>query len=441
MISKITKYMTARRLTLTLILVLAGMMYLSTLIPQTIDATPGKIEAWRRAHGGLLWLVDAFHLHGIYSQPWFAGIILFAALSLGVSSLDQWRIARKKLSATAIGTTEEIAEAVSPQKLSSVARSRRYRPLPGRPAGQLKFVRNPWGYFGVWMLHAGVTLVIAVSLYVSLTARQGVLIMVEGEVRDSRQPWDASEHGTLSSPLQLPGVIRLDRVRVGFDSKNQPSDVVSDISITNRSATVDSFTASINRISRYKGLRIYHSSQYGDAFTLTFTDSKGAAHTEKISAQQPVGLEKAGYSSDFSVAWSPYLYAVKYFADADKKSMQSPNPELVVRMLDGEKELARTALTPGSAGVLGEYRVRLDRVEKWAKLIFVDIKGMPLVFAGFAIIMLGGLIHYMTPPRELIAVEQPDGSCRVYWKAVAFKEFYREECDDITRDLKRETIV
>ena len=35
--SNMKKYLTARRLSLSLILVLAGMMFLSTLIPQTMD--------------------------------------------------------------------------------------------------------------------------------------------------------------------------------------------------------------------------------------------------------------------------------------------------------------------------------------------------------------------------------------------------------------------
>jgi cytochrome c biogenesis protein len=233
----------------------------------------------------------------------------------------------------------------------------------------------------------------------------------------------------------------LDKVRVSFDSKNQPTEVLSDISISSQNGSVDTFAASINRICRYKGLRIYHASQYGDVFTVTFMDRSGTAHTEKISAQQPLGLEKAGYSSDFSVAWSPHRYEVKYYADVDKKSMVSENPQLVIRMLDGEKEIARTALSPGDSGTLGELLVRLVKVEKWAKLIIVDIRGMSAIFTGFAIIMLGGMIHYMAPPRELIGVKQTDGAYRVYWKALAFKDFYVDERDEIARDLKRESTV
>lgn len=435
--NKVKQFITARRISLGLILVVAALMYVSTIIPQEIDSTPAGIEAWRRAHGGLLWLIDAAHLHRMYAQPWFAAAILFAALALGVSSYDQVVVARKKLRSTGIAPGEVVAESIAEQQLRFAAHSHRYRFSRTGSGETLKFVRSPWGYFGIVLLHVGITLVIMVSFSVALTGRQGVLILTEGEERDNRQPWNASEEGLLASKLKLPGTVRLDKLSVRFDAKHQPSDVSSVISITDESGRVDSLTASINRISRYHGLRIYHGAQYGDAFSVVFTDKAGVQHAEKILIQQPVSLTDAGYSDDFSVAWSPYLFSAKYYADAAKQSMQSNNPQLVVRALDGKRERARTALTPGSSGQLGEYHVQLTRVEKWAKLIIVDITGMPLIFMGFAVIMLGGLMHYMTPPRELIAIRQDDGHYRVYWKALFFREFYAEERDSVMETLKK----
>lgn len=435
--NKIKQLITARRISLGLILALASLMYFSTLIPQKLDSTPQKIEAWRQRHDSLLWLVDTANLHRIHAQPWFAAAILFAALALGVSSCDQLTASRKKLYSTGIGSGEEVASSVPQQKLRLVARSCRYRALQTGSQEELKFVRSPWGYFGNLLLHLGMALVIMASLYVALTGRQGALILIQGEQRDNRQPWDASEHGILANPLKLPGAIRLDKVRVNFDPKNQPTEVFSDISITGESGRVDSMTASINRNLQYHRLRIYHTAQYGNVFTVTITDKTGVEHVEKIAVQQPVSLTKAGYSEDFGVIWSPYLLSAKYFADVDKKSMTSANPEFILRLTSGKNELARTTLTKGSPGTLGEFRVQLTGVDKWAKLIIVDISGMPLIFAGFAIIMLGGLIHFATPPRELIGFRQQDGQYRVFWKAASFKEFYLDERDRVADALQK----
>jgi len=441
-VNKFKQFITARSISLGMILVLAGVMYISTLVPQQIDSTPGMIEAWRSGrHVGWLWLVDVLQLHGIYGQPWFAATILCSALSLGVSSCDQLAVTMRKLQSTGTASAEEIAVAMSGHLLESVARTNRYRSIRSGTGENLKFIKNPWGYFGVMLLHVGMTLVILASLYVSLTGRQGALMLVEGEQRDGRQPWNAHQHGLMVAPLQLPGAMRLDRVRVHFDDKNRQQEVSSDISFTDQSGRTESLIASINRIQHYRGLRIYHAAQYGDAFTVTFTDRKGNSHVERIMVQQAMDPAKAGYSEDFSVTWSPFLFDAKYFADADRKSMLSTNPELFLRMLDGGRETARTSLTRGVTANLGEYRVKFDRVEKWSKLIIVDITGISAIFAGFAIIMLGGLIHYMAPPRELIGIRQQDGNYNIYWKAVYFRDFFVEERDQMITNFNEGSLV
>jgi len=432
----IKRWMTARRLSLGLIIALAGMMYVSTLIPQAVDSAPDQLGAWRRGHAYLLWLVDGARLHRIYSQPWFAATILLAATALAISSWDQFAAARRKLRSAETGGGEEMAASAAEHTLRSAARSRHYLCFRAAAPGRLKFIRNPWGYFGNLSLHIGMVLVAGASLYAALTARQGVLILVEGEWRDNRQAWNASEHGILAAPLSLPGAIRLDKVRVRFGAKNQPAEVSSDITIAEADGRTESFTATINRIAGYRGLRVYHASQYGDAFALEFIDAQGNTHFEKLPIQQPLGPAKAGYG-DFGLRWSPHALSAKYFADVNQRSMTGATPLLVMRLIDRGREISRVSLTPGGSALLGDYRVRLLGVEKWAKLIFVDIGGIPVIFAGFAVIMLGGLVHYMAPPRELIAVRQEDGTYRVWWKAPAFREFFVDERDELTEALRK----
>jgi hypothetical protein len=432
----IRKQITARRVSLGFILLLAGTMILTTIVPQEMVTPPGDMASWREGHQGLLWLIDGAQLHRVYAQPWFAVAILCAGVSLSVSSWDQLVSAGKRLHAAGTASAEEIAAGVREGHLRAIAGRRRYRESRADMGGVIKLVRNPWGYYGNFLLHLGMVLSIAASLYVALTGRQGALLLVEGETCDSRQPWAAAEHGIMAAPLAMPGSVRLDRVDVRFDEKNQPSSVSSHISVIRDTGT-DSLTSTINTITRYRGLRIYHAAQYGDAFTLEFRDEMGVRHLEKLNIQQPAGLTVAGYG-DFELPWSKYVLSAKYYADAERKSMASSNPQLVLRLLAGKNEVTRTSLAPGGSGVLGNYLVHLVGVQKWSKLIFVDVHGMPVIFAGFAIIMLGGFIHYMTPPRELIGVRGNDGLYRVYWKAPSFRAFFVEERDELASALKEE---
>lgn len=414
-------------------------MYLSTLIPQRIETTPTQLESWRFGHDGLLWLVDALHLHSIFAQPWFAAIMLFAALALGISSCDQWGIARRKLLATATAQADEIATGVTGALLRDVARTHRYRLLDTQLDGRLKFVRNPWGYFGNPLLHFGITAVIVLSLYVTVTARQGTLILVEGERQAGPRTWVMAEQGIFARPLELPGTIRLDKVRVQLDDKQQPVNVSSELSLIEPSGHIQPLTTSINRISHYRGLRIYHSAQYGSAFAVTFSDKNGAVHSETIAAHHPLSPTEAGYSDEFAVDWSASLLSAKYYADVDRHTLNGVNPELTLRATKGGREVARATLTTGTSGLLGEYRVQLHGVSRWAKLVIVDNRGMPLVFTGFAIIMLGGLLRYLAPPRELTALRLQHDCYTVFWKAATFRDFYLEERERLTTALHRET--
>lgn len=440
-VKNMKRFFSARGMSLGLILFLAGVMYLSTLIPQRVEATAQQIESWRFAHAGLTRVADVFSLHSVYVQPWFAAAILLAALALGISSVDQLKACRKKLCAISTASADEVSAGVSGMLLRSVARANSYRLLRSTPDGELKFVRNPWGYFGSLMLHTGITVVILASSYVAVTARQGALILVEGEQHGNSQPWALSEHGLLADPLKLPGTIRLDRVRVQFDGRQQPVDVSSDVSLTDPSGQVDRVTASINRIVSYRGLRIYHASQYGTAFAVTFTGKNGAVHGETIAAHHPLNPAEAGYSDEFGVDWTSDLLSAKYYADADRKTLNSAKPELTLRLTRGGREVARTTLTQGEGGQLGEYRVQLNRISRWAKLIVVDTGGMPLIFTGFAVIMLGGLLRYLAPPRELIAFRLPDDRYRVFWRAVSFRDFFVEERDELIAALHKEQAI
>jgi hypothetical protein len=437
-VNALSHLITTRRISLGLILMVAGLVSVSTMIPQSMDSTPAQIEAWRQAHPGVIRIVDMAGLHQMYGQTWFTTAVLLSGLAMGVSSYNQLVLSRRRLYSGNSSTGEEVASAVPEQLLRAVARSHHYRPLRTESVERLKFVRNPWGYFGSLLLHLGMTLVVFASLYVSLTGRQGSLIMVEGEERGHQHPWDLAEQGAWAAPLRLPGTVRLDRVRVNFDAKNQPQEVLSELSITTEPGQVEAITASINRIAGFRGMRIYHASQYGTAFTVEFTDNRGTVHTERIYARQPANLTTAGYSDEFGVDWSNYRFAAKYFADGERKSMQHGTPQLTIRMLDGSREVGRTIVPPGNTSPLGEYHLRLVETKRWAKLIMVDNSGMPAIFTGFAIIMLGGMLHYLFPPRELTALAEADGNYRVRWKATAFAEFFADERELLARHLRRE---
>ncbi|HEY6837499.1 MAG TPA: cytochrome C biogenesis protein ResB, partial [Geobacteraceae bacterium] len=154
-------------------------------------------------------------------------------------------------------------------------------------------------------------------------------------------------------------------------------------------------------------------------------DGSGKLHRERLQIYHPARIDKAGYN-DFDLPWLPQTLSAKYYADASGVSMASPDKLLVLRLVDRGRETARVSLSPGQSGMLGGMNVRLVGVEKWTGLIFVNMPGMGWVFFGFSIIVLGVILQYCTPPRELYAQRGADG-LRLSWKATRFSEFYEDE--------------
>lgn len=430
------KFLTGRAMSISLIFLLIALLYLSTVVPQERDAAPAALAAWRLAHPVFSRAADLMQLHRIYVQPWFALPILLAALSLTLSCARQFRAALRRLSSTDAAANEEIASSCGSESLSAAARSLRYRQA-ATAAGRVKYVRNRLGFFGSPLMHAGMVLAIGASCWLALTGRQAVMILAEGESRDGRIGWSASESGLFSPPLEFPGAIGLEKVTVSFDERQQPSRIASVLAFTGKDGSTERFEAGINRLAAFRGTRVYHSSQYGDAFAVEFVDRQGTVRYEKLPLQQAAGPDRAGYA-DFTPPWLPYELSAKYYADAEKKRMTGGDPLLTMRLMDGEREAARAELSTGRAAHLGPYRVRLIGVQKWAKIIFVDLTGMEVVFAGFAVIMLGGLFQYLAPPRELVGVAGEDGRYRVYWRGGSFGEFYLEERDRLKAALEGE---
>jgi len=125
------------------------------------------------------------------------------------------------------------------------------------------------------------------------------------------------------------------------------------------------------------------------------------------------------------------LLRAKYLVDADQRSFETFNPLLVLRVDGPAGSLGEARLRPGTAAEIGPYRVRLEKVSLWARLFFANVTGIGGVFAGFAVIALGGVLHYFTPPREAALAATERGTTRLAWRAARFADFYADEYDAI----------
>lgn len=424
----IKSFFLSRKTVIAILIATFAATILGGLVPQRIATSSEELEAWRNSHPFLLPWADRLGLFHVFSTPWFAVMLSFACIALALSAVEQFRLSLRKTFPQAIAPSPEGANVyLSAAELKKVLRRVGYLPMGGN--GVLRFVRQPWGYWSNTLLHSGMLLIIAVALYIALTEQRGALILIEGSVHDPSAAWTEEERGKLAPPFILPNAVRLDHLRVSLADTKSILQAASDISFISAQGVAEHRSVAVNSILSYLGLHIYQTTHYGDAFTVEFADPAGLVHRECLLLPYPPAPDQAGYD-DFRPPWLPLVISAKYYADADRKSLQSSNPLLVLRLLDGDRELSRVSLKIGESGSLGDLKVRLDRAEKWSKLIFVNISGMPLVFFGFLIVIIGSVLHYMAVPREIIASKLADGYS-VIWHSARFVDFYQDEHGEI----------
>lgn len=433
MIRKTKRFFLSRKTILALILLILGAIVLAYIFPQRFSASPLDTENWQQAHPLFVPWVYILGLDHVYTTPWFAVLLLVFLLILMISTFEQIKNSTKKtFGHVVISGEKSIKVNTTEEELKTAIKERGYFLVIRNQYG-IKFVKHPWGYWGNVLLHLGIVFVIASSLIIVLTEKRGLLQLVEGELYVPGTPWVMEEKGLLVGKFILPEAIRLDYVFSEFWETDDLKQLATTISFSDPQGRSKRYPLAINQTINYKGIRAYQSQSFGNAFFVNLTDKEGRNIGVILQIQNPVKRDKASFANLRSDE-IPYLIKAKYFADAEKKIMLSTNPLLVMRLVDKDRVIGEVSLKNGESGKFGPYTATVAGISRWAGMIFVDITGMPGIFIGFFIIIIGGGLTYFTPPREFYLRKEGDGFS-ITWKATRFENFYRGEYEEVSSSL------
>lgn len=424
------RLLVSRSTVLTVIGLLTGMIVVASLVPQAFMTPADRLAAWRGAHPVLAWGVAVLGLHRVYTHPVFAALLAAALLCLGYSAAEQFRTALRKTRAQGPPVGGSVVEL--PADLETVARTLRSMGyLTVRQGdGERRLVQHPWGYWGNFLLHAGLAVVVTASAYIGVTQQRGVLFLVEGEAHAAGAPWFEEENGVAAGSLTLPFSVRLDHLEHRFWPTFGLKSVTSTLSLLRPGERPTTVQVGINELHQVDGLRIYQGAELGHVFRVGIQEG-GIAERLTMLIPHPSTPDTPGVNEFQSVVLAGDVLRAKYFVDAELRSFEAFNPLLILRVDRSGKSLGEVTLRPGAAGRIGPYEFRLEKVSLWTRLFFVRIRGIGGVFAGFFVIALGGVLHYFTPPREAALRATEPGATRLVWRAARFAEFYADEPERI----------
>jgi len=430
------RFFLSRTTIIFLIMLALTAVTLSALIPQSFLTSSERMLAWQTAHPFAERLSELFGLHRIYTHPAFAVILGGVTISLALSTWNQflaaWRRTFNPDRGISGGECFSVSGTVA-ESCRTLAAKGYYR--LGGTAEEVLLVRNPWGYWGNTLLHLGMMVTIAASLFIALTQQRGVIHLAEGAIRHSSEPLLMEEHGLLAKPLLLPQALRLDRIAYSFWPNHGVRQVASTISFPGDSGTSETKTVEINRILTHRGIRYYQGVEFGHAFFVEVTSRTGDNRLYQLQIQHPETPDKPSYNDFQDLLGDGCLVRAKYWVDAERKSFDNVNPLLTLRLDCRGEEVGQIPIKVGEEGSIGPYKFHLRAFAPWSRLIVVNLSGMPGIFLGFFIICLGGVLHYFTTPREAWICGATASKSKICWRATKFAGFYQDELASLKKTL------
>jgi cytochrome c biogenesis protein len=367
--------------------------------------------------------IKLFGFDDAYHSPWFYFLLALFALNLIACTVSRVRglTGKRGSGAKAAPDVKALAAAGSgftaaAQTLGEISRrldASSYRKKQLSETTML-YEKGSVTRYGVVVIHASVLLVLLGGLIGLVAGDRGFIVLRVGETAEA-----AISRERARPPVPLGFAVRCRDFNVTFYPGGQPKEYASDIEILDASGkVVKAGRIRVNEPLSYNGVRLYQSS-YGTSNSYTFrVDGK-----DMVLGEQEVA--KAGRTPFMVVRYAPQVHDF--------------GPGVMVAYMDGEEpktlwflkdvERMRTRVIQGSRisleGIAGAYYTGLEMSRD---------PGVPVVLAGFGLMLAGLYINFFTFHRR-IYVASDGAEIHVAGMASRNREGFLEEMDRLSKDL------
>lgn len=413
------------RLTLALLIIIALAAVAGTVIPQQ-DAAREAVQKLPPALAGIL---KTLQLHDLYRSPWFLLLMGMLTVNLVVCSLNRLpvslRLYRRQPEPDRPGLYEELSPGrVLAAEGSPEHESDRMLNILEKAFGKaerkktdqahyLRVHRGAWSYFGVYVIHAGVLVIVLGAVLGSILGFDGDVNIPEG---------GSADHIELRGGK---GVMRL-----GFDVKCEDFDVEfydsgmpklyrSDLSFLKGGEILARGVLMVNQPLEFEGIRFYQSSygaipgeavlkimnkgeqlvkrvRQGERFAI----DGGKAQVEILRIEENLMRMGPAVKVGITAGDSALSFWVFKFIDA----IEEQNPGIT-------KQVPQF-----NAGLYSPYRFALDGIETsfYTGLKVNRDPGIPIVGAGAFLLVAGFLLTFFSSHQQVfVRVDRKHGKTRV----------------------------
>lgn len=411
-LSPLFSFLSSVKLTIVLLVALAGMGFLGMVLPQQEDfatlssSLPHSVSR----------LLTTLQLHDIFHSVWFYVVMGLLTLNLLSCSVTYFPQAWKRFRGGSMGKRKirfrredtflsPLSPAEFARKCHTLLRRRRYTILKEPPTPHhLRANAGAISHLGVYLVHGGVLLLILGAMMSTLFGMTGFINIKEGEVVDR-----AVRRGT-NDPWALPFQIRLDRFFVEYYDNGMPKQYRSDITVLKGGRIYVQGSILVNHPLDIDGIHLYQAS-YGEL--PTGYAKLSISREGKTVAEVRVRGEGSVFTLPDSSARVSVLRIEENFMDlgpAVKLAVRSGHQETVFWIFKNWESIQQAhadilkqapLMNPGR---YRPYTFALEAIESthYSGLHVRRDPGAPLVGIAAIIITIGLIVTYFIPYRELI---------------------------------------
>ncbi len=436
--------LTSLKLAITLIVAVLLISIVGTLIPQGKDSL---FYAERYGMTGLS-LIKFFQADKLYHSWYFLSLLALLAANTLSCALKRFRVSWEMIrSPVEARSQEEIAKLPTHTKLEAGEASlhvlerllTRSRYRTQRTQAQLWAHKNLWGRLGVDLLHVSLIIVLLGGIVGGLLGFEDFQVAHKGETFSvARGGFD----------------VRVDDLwTVNYEGSSQIKDWYTKLTVIENGREVLTKTIEVNKPLTYKGISFYQASFGTDWFggaQLTFRIERAPSDSAGSTAAESIGEVTAQVGSNFPVD-NLRVKVVAFYPDfvitergPSNRSQRLNNPAAYLEIYNGDKLEFSTWTFAQFPEFQHEffkenpYRFYLTGMTapEFTGLQIARNPGIGLIYAGFALMMLGLFLNFYLPPRRIWAAAKEN---TIYLGGLGREpREFEPELDEITEEFKRE---
>ena len=407
------KFFSSVKLAIVLLIIITLASVLGTLVPQHRTAAE-----YASRYGQMSGLLVSLDITRLYSSWWFLSLLFLFAMNTIVCTLSRFKpkwvrafkpklsFEKKSLSSLKIkdsftfkGSAEETRKA-----LSESLRDKRYR-VKSRTDRQGVYMvgrKRMLGLFGSDVVHLGLLIIVLGGIISGMAGFRTDINILEGE--------------TLDVP-EADFALRLDKFTTEYYPDGRVKDWKSDLTVVEKGKDVLSRTIEVNHPLTYKGF-VFYQSTYGWDWknpTIQIVISRKEDPSSVKMVPLRIGTRTAVPGEDFEVMALNFVpdFIIGENNQVTTRSLEPNNPAVYVEGLRGEEKIFQGWIFQKFPD-FGQMHSQEENAWDVKFMNFISGQysgihaardpGVNFIWIGSVLVMLGLMVAFFWPPREIKAV-------------------------------------